>query len=231
MTFTFHYNVTGPDRKRLVQAIADIHGCPSRYLGAPTFAYQVDYFTIGRDGSVSFDDSADSKEIETLVERLAERGFTAEATEDAAQEPETGFCVQLPREGITDAALENLRRMVNSKASLIRKAIGADSLDIAADAERVSFLWFQTVPEPEVASAVTMFISRLTETAKGQKRVTAREREVDNEKYAFRCFLLRLGFIGAEYKEARKVLLRNLTGSSAFKSGSRKAAETADSPD
>ena len=81
MTFTFHYNVTGPDRKRLVQAIADIHGCPSRYLGAPTFAYQVDYFTIGRDGSVSFDDSADSKEIETLAERLAERGFTAETTD------------------------------------------------------------------------------------------------------------------------------------------------------
>lgn len=227
MTFTFHYNVTGPDRKRLVQAIADIHGCPSRYLGAPTFAYQVDYFTIGRDGSVSFDDSADSKEIETLAERLAERGFTAEAAEDTATEPETGFCVRLPREGITDAALENLRRMVDSKAGLIRKAIGADSLDITADAERVSFPWFQTAPEPEVASAATLFVSRLTETAKTQKRVTAKEREVDNEKYAFRCFLLRLGFIGAEYKAARKVLLRNLTGSSAFKSGRRGGADDA----
>jgi len=44
---------------------------------------------------------------------------------------------------------------------------------------------------------------------------------VENEKYAFRCFLLRLGFIGAEYKIERKILLRNLTGSSAFKSGRR----------
>ena len=43
--------------------------------------------------------------------------------------------------------------------------------------------------------------------------------DVDNEKYAFRCFLLRLGMIGEEYKAARKVLLRNLTGSSAFRSG------------
>ena len=45
----------------------------------------------------------------------------------------------------------------------------------------------------------------------------ATEKDVTNEKYAFRCFLLRLGFIGAEYKADRKILLKNLTGSSAFK--------------
>jgi hypothetical protein len=44
---------------------------------------------------------------------------------------------------------------------------------------------------------------------------------VENEKYTFRCFLLRLGFIGEEYKETRKVLLKNLSGSSAFKSGAK----------
>ena len=40
---------------------------------------------------------------------------------------------------------------------------------------------------------------------------------MDNEKYAFRCFLLRLGFIGNEFKQSRKILLSNLDGSSAFK--------------
>lgn len=54
--------------------------------------------------------------------------------------------------------------------------------------------------------------------AKKQKRITATAKEVDNEKYAFRCFLLRLGFIGEEYKAARKILLSKLNGSSAFKS-------------
>ncbi len=43
--------------------------------------------------------------------------------------------------------------------------------------------------------------------------------ETDNDKYAFRCFLLRLGFIGDEYKAARKILLGNLTGNSAFRHG------------
>lgn len=52
--------------------------------------------------------------------------------------------------------------------------------------------------------------------AKTQKRVIAKEKETENDKYAFRCFLLRLGFIGDEYKTARKILLKNLTGSGAY---------------
>ena len=58
--------------------------------------------------------------------------------------------------------------------------------------------------------------------ALNQKRITAKEKPVDNDKYAFRCFLLRLGFIGEDYKTERKILLRNLSGSSAFKNGAKK---------
>jgi len=61
--------------------------------------------------------------------------------------------------------------------------------------------------------------------ARNAKRVNAKEKDTDNEKYAFRCFLLRLGFIGAEFKTERKILLRNLTGSSAFRSGQPKEVE------
>lgn len=45
----------------------------------------------------------------------------------------------------------------------------------------------------------------------------AKEKPVDNEKYAFRCFLLKLGFIGDEYKTTRKILLQNLSGNGAWK--------------
>lgn len=67
--------------------------------------------------------------------------------------------------------------------------------------------------------ACTHFIAALCEMAKTQKRVNATEKAVENEKYAFNCFLLRLGFIGPEYKTERKILLSKLTGSSAFKYG------------
>ena len=44
----------------------------------PTAAYQVDYFTISKDGTLSFDDRTDSDEVELLVEALLERGFEPE---------------------------------------------------------------------------------------------------------------------------------------------------------
>ena len=68
-------------------------------------------------------------------------------------------------------------------------------------------------------AANTQFISRLCDTARDVKRVPSKPTDTDNDKYAFRCFLLRLGFIGKEYKTARKILLRNLTGNSAFRCG------------
>lgn len=67
-------------------------------------------------------------------------------------------------------------------------------------------------------SAYTQFISRLCGMARNAKRVSAKPTETDNDKYAFHCFLLRLSFIGKEHKTARKILLRNLMGNSAFRS-------------
>ena len=51
--------------------------------------------------------------------------------------------------------------------------------------------------------------------------MTAVEKPIENAKFTMRLFLIRLGFIGDEYKTARKILLRNLTGNSSWKSGHR----------
>ena len=71
------------------------------------------------------------------------------------------------------------------------------------------------------ATAITHFINAICEMAKTQKRIAPTSKPVENEKYAFRCFLLRLGFIGDEFKADRKVLLQNLSGSTAFKGGAK----------
>lgn len=212
-----NYNVKGPDRKRLAQAIAQILESDAKYLGVPSCAYQVDNFTISKDGILSFDDRDGSNEAEQLIERLCEMGFEAET-----EETTDGLCIELPRKDTTEAAIDNLRRMVDSKATLIKKALGADSLEIEVTEERIRFPWFDHIPEPEVISAAAHFLGRILDAAKIHKRVTAKEKETDNEKYAFRCFLLRLGFIGDEFKETRLTLLRNLTGSAAFRTGAKK---------
>ena len=211
------YNVTGPNRKRLVQAIAQILESDAKYLGVPSCAYQVDNFTISKDGILSFDELTNSSEAEQLIERLCEMGFEAEIVEVT-----DALCMELPLKDTTEAAIDNLRRMVDSKATLIKKALGADSLEIEVTEERIRFPWFDRIPEPEVISATAHFLGHLLDAAKSHKRVTAKEKETDNEKYAFRCFLLRLGFIGDEFKETRRTLLRNLTGSVAFRTGAKK---------
>ena len=218
-----NYNVTGPDRKRLVQAIAQILESEAKYLGVPSCAYQVDNFTISKDGILSFDDQTKSDEAKQLIERLCEMSFEAET-----EEVTDGLCIELPLKDTTDAAIDNLRRMVDSKATLIKKALGANSLEIEVTEERIRFPWFDRIPEPEVISAASHFLGHLLDAAKSQKRVTATEKETDNEKYAFRCFLLRLGFIGEEFKETRRTLLRNLTGSAAFRSGAKKGFSAED---
>lgn len=211
-SFELRYNVTGSERKRLVAAMEKILEVKPKYLGAPSFAYEVDYFMVNKNGTVTFDARVDSEEIERLIDALHEQGFEAE-------EPEItdSLILSYPRDSISDAALENLHLLVSSKESLIKKALGTAALPIEVSEDKVSFPWFTGWPTPEEVNAYAHFTSKLLCMAKTQKRVTAKGKDSDNDKYAFRCFLLRLGFIGDEYKEARKILLRNLTGSSAFK--------------
>ena len=222
MTITI--NAQGSERRRLVQCISQWLSCEPNYLGAPSFAYQVDSFTIEKSGSLTFDDAADSEVIERLLQHIYDEGFDID--QSRTEEEPTQVCISLPRSRFTDSSLENLRAILTAKGGLIQKALGVRSLSIEVTEEKVSFPWFSEMPTLEELSAYEMFICKLCEMAGNQKRITAKEKAVDNEKYAFRCFLLRLGFIGAEHKQTRKLLLRNLTGSSAFKDGQPKEVES-----
>lgn len=256
------YNVTGAKRKELVKVIADTTGARAEYKFMPTCNYEIDYFTVTKDGTLLFDDCADSEEVEEVLEAIAAAGFECEPqdgeeqpsgeetgssegdvkeaaetvkTEGITEETETaaaggspdieqqnsimGLTVEIPMDKVS---VGNLARLLDAKGNLIKKALGINGLPIEVQENRVAFPWFRELPNADAVQAYTHFISALCEMSKNVKRVTVTEKEVDNEKYAFRCFLLRLGFIGEEYKTERKILLKNLTGSSAFKSGAKK---------
>ena len=135
----------------------------------------------------------------------------------AAKKKTDKLTISIPRNGLTDRELENLRAIVKTKQSLIKKAFGADSLEIVADEQTINFPWFPSDSEENV-NLYIFFITSLCNLARKLIRVNAKEEKtVDNEKYAFRCFLLRLGMIGEQYKNTRKLLLKNFTGSSAFR--------------
>ena len=165
------------------------------------------------------DGDADPAEDVIAADKIDSSGKNG--TSAAAVEP-TGLTVSVPLDKVS---VGNLTKLLEAKGSLIKKALGIDALPVEIGDTSVSFPWFSEAPEADEAKAYTDLISALCKMSREQKRITATEKDVDNEKYAFRCFLLRLGFIGEEYKTDRKVLLKNLTGSSAFKSGHRKEAD------
>lgn len=245
------YNVCGPRRKEMVQAVSEaLGGWSKQYLGVPSCSYQVGDFEITRDGTLVFADRTDAGMVEQVLEALAQAGFAceeagkpaeAEASGEAEQPDETaaagsgteaedrsdaatldGLTVSLPRGRFTEATLDNLDRLLESKGSLIRKAFGIEEAVYTLADDCLTFAWLTGDITPEKAKACQDFIGRLCEMARRQKRVTAKSRAVANEKYAFRCFLLRLGLIGAEYKTTRRLLLRNLSGSAAWRDGHRK---------
>ena len=164
--------------------------------------------------------------VDTLLESLKLRGFTFEQEEieieNQTQTETQGddiLAIEMPKEGFTDEAMTNLENLLKGKGKLIKKALGIDALPVELSEETISFPWFRVDAEPDVIQAYTQFIVAICEMAKTQKRIAATAKPVDNEKYVFRCFLLRLGFIGEEYKTTRKILLSKLSGSAAFKSG------------
>lgn len=185
--------------KELADHIGEVLGVIPRYLRIPTCNYQ--------NGTLTISDNIDAVE---LFNHLKERGWESEETETNC------LTISIPRDTLPDEKIAVLEQIIAGKAELLKKAIGTDTLTVKISGEKISFPRFPYTQDSDEARAYTDLIAKLYEMANRQKR-TGAVNETDNEKYTFRCFLLRLGMIGAEYKTTRKILLRNLTGNSAFR--------------
>lgn len=228
MNFTF--NVTKENKKAFAKAIEAITGEKAVYQFTPTYAFAIGDLTVNRDATLT---APDDKDIGSLLEALKAQGYELSETEGAPEEkpkeeapaadekPEDleeapELTVSLP---LTAANVGTLTNILSSKGDLIRHALGVTDLRINVTEDKIEFPRFTRELTAEEAKAYTTFLSLLCKFSKELKHASSRPVETDNEKYAFRCFLLRLGFIGPEYKEARKILLQNMTGNSAFRYG------------
>ena len=220
-----NYNVTGAARKALVSAISNITGDKAIYKLMPTCAYEIGDITVSKEGCVSCEDA---DKLDRLMHNLIADGFTpetADAPAESASEddaPQTaadkgaGLTVALP---LDCADVGNPYRPSRSQRKPHQKALGIDDLGFSIEDDKISFPWFEAMLPPDEIKTYLHFVAALCKLSKDQKRINATEKPVENEKYAFRCFLLRLGFIGNEYKAERKILLKNLSGNSSWKNG------------
>jgi tellurite resistance protein len=267
-----NYNVTGEQRKALVAAISKELNAPTKYLGAPTFGYEVGdpsragSYTITKTGEVIGEDNVELvatldllhgfkavKEepaeptkrkgiMDTLVEALNENAEDGEhwerlhtpptiidergrehnldgtfASAAAAEKPDT-ITIELPSINVKE---DILRALIESKATIIKTALGEDGtgeLPIEFDKlqGKVRFEWLKYGTDSDTIQAWSAFLAAACKFAKTAKRVTAKDGEVENEKFAMRTFMVKLGMKGEQDKAWRRVLMRNLKGDAAF---------------
>lgn len=224
-------------RRLLASKIAEFLNVSTRYEGAPTFNYSFAGGIIDRAATIHLVPTLDEQIVRQLAEALAAWGFECEvcgepvsseietpiagASVEAEPAQETRFTIRLPHTKLEGSALDRFQNLVWSKRTLICKVLGTNELPINSEngGEIIALPWFGIESSAEEREAYQLFVDKLVALANHLKLARLSEMESTNEMYTFRCFLLRLGFIGQEYKSARKVLTRNLEGNSAFKSG------------
>lgn len=200
------FNIEKSQRKALAQKIGELTSSEVKYLGVPSCGYQIGAYTLDKEAVLHGDELPD--DIRSEMQKV---GYTAE------DEP-AALTISMPRDFFTEQSINNLLQLIANKETLLKHALNTESLAVNECEETVEFPWF-TVEKDGDGDAYARFITALCEFAKNLQRVVNKPDTSDNEKYAFRCFLLRLGMIGEEYKPVRRVLLRRLTGSSAFRHG------------
>ena len=238
-------NLNGQKRKVLVDAIGKILGEKPEYKGPPTYEYHIGPITVSRDGTILFDSSQtkealtpnrflnalhtfgfspviNTKSAESSNEESPQASIPADSPSEPVKEFPMGFTIQMPIAGFDAASLQNFRLLVQSKASLIKKALGLSDLPVEVTDTTIDFPWFTAEPPPAELSACTKLIAAMCDMAKRQKRVLAVEKPTDNDKFVFRLFLVRLGLIGDENADTRRILLQNLTGNGSWKDGAAK---------
>ena len=166
-----HFNVTGESRKVMIRAIETELGAKAKYLAAPSFAYEIGGYRVERDGTLTFEE-ANTEESSRVIDACvmatgvspAEWEGNEKGAKEAELEPEKGaedenieLTVAIP---IDKVAIGNLECLLAAKGTLIKNALGIDSLPIETDEENVTFHWFKSI-KPDEALTYTKFIGAL----------------------------------------------------------------------
>lgn len=306
---TINYNVTGKERKALVQALAEITFSDPVYAGAPSFAYTVGDYTVDKNGVISYPETVAQEAVALVVERLKEQGFIPELSEgdslaetealtdaedengvetdpadvaaetpDAAPEPDsdihpdaeaesptegepapdvaaskepsdeaektaddsgeasastddTLLTITIPRKTLPDDALIRLQAIVLNKKVLFQRAVQKDALPIEITDEEISFPWFTLTGIEGEAVAYGQFITALCQMAREQTRILDKPYDGDNDRFAMRIFMVRMGMKGAQFALARKLMMKHLSGNSGWRYGAPPKKETVQEAD
>ncbi len=207
---TILYDVQGGDRKRLAEALGNITLWNPVYAGTPSFAYTVGNYKIDKKGTVFCPSLATWDIVNQIIEKLKEKGFAPVSVVGDA------ITISLPANLFNSDSLDRLREIIGSKAELFKRAFRTDNVSFDIVDEELCFPWFYSHGIDGEVDAYNHFICALGKMARERQRITAKSYSGDNDKFTMRLFLVQLGLKGPKFKQTRKILLRNLTGNSAW---------------
>ena len=187
------FTLESKQRPKLAQEIGNILGTAPHYERVPSCAYDIAGYRLDKEGVLHIPEGVEEETVEDLILQLRECGFQddAEVIEEVPVQQEK-LTIAIPKDSLTDTTLENLQKIIANKQTLFQRAFRMDSTEIEITDEKINFTWFPYTADGDELAAYTQFISRLCDMARDAKRVSSKPTETDNDKYAFRCFLLRL---------------------------------------
>lgn len=226
------------DKKEIIKRLEQHFGVKAKYMGTPSFAHQLqageEILTITREGKIedaegrqldldSIINGEEPIELEMVVITLPLTGHTGISLKNLVN-------MIYSKQTLIQKSLSIGGNLVDDELATVLKDKKPESLgDFQAllpetESGAISFDFEQSVItfrfgnlSPEQIKACTELIALINNTAKTLKHVSGKPVETDNEKYAFRTWLLRLGMIGPDYRAIRKTLIANLEGNGAFR--------------
>ena len=227
--------------KQIAPIIEDVLGARAKYMGPPSFAYEVGGVVVQRDGNVNAD-----THIEEITERLGAEKLLVD--EDSLE-------IKVPIKDMDARQLTNLLNILFSRQKMLNHSIGVDNFYVdeslvsylkedkpdSVEAvkgnsarfemtkgfhfteDEVVFTGFPVNGDYKCATAYCSLVAMIVDQARKSRRTTTKIVESENEKYAARIWLNQLGLTGRGGKEIRQVFLRNLEGNSAFRTEESKA--------
>ncbi len=239
------------DRKELVNAINKITGEKMKYQGPPTFNFEWEDVKVLRDGTLEVADVEKRKSMLaglTAME-LIEDAWDEERDQlviSLPMEGHTGLtllnlvslfyskgeiinrALGTPRafemnERFIELLTEQPPETAEDFLSLWEQAGSTDATrGIEFDSETITLTGFPYTEDSDWITAYTQLAGKINQLALHSKRIRLKKTEIENEKYTFRVWLVRLGFDGEEYKASRKLLLSRLSGHTAFRTAEQK---------
>ena len=150
--------------------------------------------------------------LRNLVNLLYSRGKLIGKATGGHFHVEEGLVEKLKDDSCTFAIMNFINAVSDYEAEH-----GAALEGLKITTEKVIFTGFPTAPDHEHLTAFAQLAVLMNQQAISQKRIQAKDVNDENEKYALRTWLLRLGMNGPDFKETRKILMENLSGHAAFR--------------